>query len=105
MVAYLGLLESLKTLLRMPGKTRQDTAFDNADYLRKRLSEMRIPYYDYGPKNNSAIVSCVPEDLEAKHENMTKNRVHCSVRNGRLRISPHFYNNRGDIDTIIEYLG
>ncbi len=104
MIAYVGLLESLKTLLKIPGKTRERAAMDNANYLRKRLSEIEVPFYDFGEDHNSAIVSCQPSDVEKLHEELLKNRIHCSVRNGRLRISPHFYNNHKDIDTIIEYL-
>jgi selenocysteine lyase/cysteine desulfurase len=104
MIAYVGLMESLKTLLKIPAKTREQVALDNADYLRKRLSEIDIPYYDFGPKNNSATVSCEPPDVEKLHEEMMKKRIHTSVRNGRLRVSPHFYNNHEEIDTIIEFM-
>ena len=104
MVAYVGLLESLKTLLKIPGKTRERVALDNADYLRKRLSENSIPFYDFGPEHNSATVSCEPQDVDNLHQELIKNKIHCSVRNGRLRISPHFYNNHAEIDKIIEHL-
>jgi selenocysteine lyase/cysteine desulfurase len=104
MISYVGLLESLKTLLKIPGKTREQAAFDNANYLRKRLSEIDIPFYDFGPDHNSATVSCQPLEVDKLHEVLLKNRIHSSVRNGRLRISPHFYNNHKDIDTIVEYL-
>jgi selenocysteine lyase/cysteine desulfurase len=104
MVAYVGLLESLKTLLQIPGKTREKVAMDNADYLRKRLSEINIPFYDFGLDHNSAIISREPQDVESLHQELMKNKIRCSVRNGRLRISPHFYNNHEEIDRIIEYL-
>ena len=104
MVSYVGLLESLKILLQIPGKTRERAALGNADYLRRRLSERDIPFYDFGSENNSAIVSCKPQDVEKIHEELLKNKIHCSVRNGRLRISPHFYNNQNEIDRIVDYL-
>jgi cysteine desulfurase/selenocysteine lyase len=104
MVAYVGLLESLKTLLLLPGETRERAAMDNADYLRKRLSEKSIPFYEFGPNNNSAIVSCEPQDVEVLQKELITKKIHCSVRNGRLRISPHFYNNHDEIDRIVEYL-
>jgi len=104
MISYVGLLESLKTLLKIPGKTREQVAKDNANYLRKRLSEIGIPFFDFGPDHNSATVSCQPPDVDKLHEELLKNKIHSSVRNGRLRISPHFYNNYKDIDTIVEYL-
>ncbi|MHA1950400.1 MAG: aminotransferase class V-fold PLP-dependent enzyme [Candidatus Thorarchaeota archaeon] len=105
MISYLGFMESLKTLLKIPGKTRERAALKNADYLRKRLGEVGTPFYDFGPTHNSATVSCEPPDVDTLHEEMLKNRIHASVRNGRLRISPHFYNNHNDIDKIIEFMG
>ena len=104
MVVYVGLLESLKILLKIPSKTRESVAMDNADYLRKRLSEINVPFYDYGPEHNSATISCEPQDVEDVHKELIKNKIYCSVRNGRLRVSPHFYNNNDEIDRIVEHL-
>ncbi len=104
MIAYVGLLESLRILLKIPGRIRERVALDNADYFRKQLSEINIPFYDFGPNHNSAIVSCKPQDVEEIHKELMKNKIHCSVRNGRLRVSPHFYNNYDEIDRIIGYL-
>ncbi|MFW9844228.1 MAG: aminotransferase class V-fold PLP-dependent enzyme [Candidatus Thorarchaeota archaeon] len=103
MVAYVGLLESLKVLLQIPAKGREQYAMATADYLRKRLSEINIPYYDFGPNNNSATVSCEPPDVEKLNEKLRENRIFCSVRNGRLRVSPHFYNTAEDVDRLLEY--
>jgi cysteine desulfurase/selenocysteine lyase len=76
----------------------------NADYLRKRLSEIGVEYYDFGPNHNSPIVSCKPENVNELNEELSKNHIHCSVRNGRLRVSPHFYNTHEEIDEFIERL-
>jgi selenocysteine lyase/cysteine desulfurase len=103
-VAYVGLAESLKTLLSIPSKNRQAKAKETADYLRTRLAEIGIPFYDFGPANNSATVSAAPEGVEEIQKQLMKERIHCSVRNGRLRVSPHFYNSREDIDSLLEHL-
>jgi selenocysteine lyase/cysteine desulfurase len=105
MVTYLGLLESLKVLLQIPAKNREQAALATADYLRKRLSEMNIPFFDFGPKSNSATVSCEPPDVEKLNERLRENRIFCSVRNGRLRVSPHFYNSTEEIDRLLEHFG
>ncbi|MCK5303547.1 MAG: hypothetical protein KAJ96_10430, partial [Candidatus Thorarchaeota archaeon] len=104
-ITYVGMVESLKVIHGIPTKTRERTALDNAEYLRKRLEENGVEYYDFGPKHNSAIVSCAPPDAEKLLEKLSKNKIHCSVRNGRLRVAPHFYNSRTDIDKLMEHLG
>lgn len=102
MISYVGFLESLKVLLQIPGKDRERAALEVADYLRKRLREMDIPYYEFGSDNNSATVSCQPPDVEKLNEKLHEKNIHCSVRNGRLRVSPHFYNTTDEIDTLLE---
>ncbi len=99
-----GLLSSLETLLEIPNGTRERAAMKVADYLRERLSDIGVEYYDFGARNNSPIVSCRPDDVEDVAARLTKKNIHCSVRNGRLRVSPHFYNTAEDIDHLVEVL-
>ncbi|MHA2210695.1 MAG: aminotransferase class V-fold PLP-dependent enzyme [Candidatus Thorarchaeota archaeon] len=103
-IAYVGLEESLKTLLSIPGKDRERAALDNANYLRKRLVENDIECYDFGPKNNSAIVSCVVPDVEELNKELAKDKIICSIRGGRLRVSPHFYNTYEDLERLMVHL-
>jgi len=102
MIAYVGFKESLKVLLEIPSKDRERAALDNADYLRKRLTEIGIEYYDFPNENRSATVSCKPNNVEELHKTLFKSDIHCSVRNGRLRVSPHYYNSREEIDMLTE---
>lgn len=104
MIAYVGFLESLKVLLQIPSQNRERAALSVANYLRKRLSEIDIPYYDFGRNSNSATVSCKPPDVEKLNELLMKNRIYCSVRNGRLRVSPHFYNTTEEVDRLVDHL-
>lgn len=104
MVAYVGFLASLDVLLEMDGKKREGAAMENADHLRSRLDELGVPCYDFGDSHNSAIVSCEPEGVEALQKELAKNDIHCSVRNKRLRVSPHLYNTTQEIDRLVEHL-
>lgn len=104
MIVYVGFLESLKVLLKIPNIDRERAALANADYFRYRLSELEIPFYDFGPDNNSATVSCQPPNVEELNQKLLKNRILCSIRNGRLRVSPHFYNTFEEIDRLVDYL-
>jgi cysteine desulfurase/selenocysteine lyase len=104
MIAYVGFSESLKALLRIPSKAREKTALEVANHLRNRLSEAEISHYDFGSKHNSAIVSCAPLDVERLNETLMKDKIFCSVRNGRLRVSPHFYNTFEEVDRLVDHL-
>ncbi len=105
MVAYAGFDKSLDILLQIPGKERERAALNTADYLREQLSEKGIGYYKFEDKSRSAIVSCSPDHVDAVQKKLEKSNIHCSVRNGRLRISPHFYNTRTEIDTLLGAMG
>ncbi|MCF2136082.1 MAG: aminotransferase class V-fold PLP-dependent enzyme [Candidatus Thorarchaeota archaeon] len=104
LVAHVGFLESLKTLLQIPHKKREQAALFLAHYLQERLDEIGVEYYQFGPEHESPIVSCVPSNVEEIQKRLTEKQIHCSVRNGRLRVSPHFYNTTEDIDRLIEVL-
>ncbi|MFX0055826.1 MAG: aminotransferase class V-fold PLP-dependent enzyme [Promethearchaeota archaeon] len=105
MIAYVGLLETLRMLTSLPAKECERKALENADYVRKRLREKGIEYYEFQENHRSPIVSCSPDNVEQLEQKLKKNRIYCSVRNGRLRVSPHFYNNEGEIDSLMEHMG
>ncbi|UCE09794.1 MAG: aminotransferase class V-fold PLP-dependent enzyme [Candidatus Thorarchaeota archaeon] len=104
-MSYVGLKESLTVINKVPSEIRERVALANADHLRKRLTEIDVPFYDYGEKSNSTIVSCDLEDVESVHKKLVEAAIHCSPRKGRLRISPHWYNTTKEIDRFIEHLG
>jgi len=104
MMAYVGFLKSLELLLDIPAKKRETAALEVADYLRNRLDESGIDYYGFEDDNRSPIVSCEPADAELLQKSLLEEKIHCSVRNGRLRVSPHFYNTKEDIDLLVDQM-
>ncbi len=58
------------------------------------------------PRERSSIVSLASDRLDAGHVAacLTKAKVACSVREGRIRISSHLFNNRQDVQHLVEAL-
>ncbi len=105
MIAYVGMLQSLRMLTSLSSKARESGAIENADYLRRILDERGVEYYAFQDIHKSPIVSCRPENVEDLNKSLKEKKVYCSVRNGRLRVSPHFYNNREEIDRLMGLMG
>ncbi|MHA1792552.1 MAG: aminotransferase class V-fold PLP-dependent enzyme [Promethearchaeota archaeon] len=103
-ISYFGFKESLRLLLELGNETRQNLAMECANYLRKRLQEENIKYLAFSPDNSSHVVSCEIKSLDNSFKTLIKSKVYTSKRNGRLRISTHFYNKKEDIDKLLDIL-
>ncbi len=57
------------------------------------------------PFYRSGIYSFSSPDAEELFMFLKKHSVICSIRDGALRFSPHFYNNRDDINEVIDLVG
>ncbi|MCC6573277.1 MAG: aminotransferase class V-fold PLP-dependent enzyme [Planctomycetes bacterium] len=79
----------------------------NAD-IRKRAKAARIEIFgaDWPESARSAIVALkLPAGRdEAVHKSLRAANVIASVRNGLLRVSPHYYNNEADLDRLFAVL-
>ncbi len=104
MVCYYGLRAALGVLLQVPGADRQARAEGIARYLRKRLDEARVTHVDFPDERRSPIVACEPPDVNGAFKRLIKQRILCSVRESRLRVSPHFYNSQEEIDRLLDVL-
>jgi selenocysteine lyase/cysteine desulfurase len=77
------------------------------DYLRARLDE--IGFEQLKPRTESeasAIVCCrcSKKSPERLYRELAERNIICAPRCGWLRVSPHFYNDRSDIDKLIAAL-
>ena len=77
-----------------------------SDYLWSRLSE--IGKRMYTPRGTrSSIVSFFEQDAVEISARLMRERVKVTGREahgGHIRVSPHFYNTREDIDRFVNYL-
>lgn len=73
------------------------------DYLIERLRPLGVRFM--GPledKYRSSFINAVPSDAEAVQEAARAEGIIVSVREGGLRISPHFYNTEAEIDQFVD---
>ncbi len=52
------------------------------------------------PSNQSAIITFAGPDTSGLHRYLLNKRVYVSLREGNIRVSPHFYNTYGDIERL-----
>ncbi len=103
----LGLGAAIELILRVGIEKIEDYLLELGDYLCQRLAERGyrvISSRRAGEK--SAIISCQHERYSAEdlYHKLDQQRIITTPRLGRLRISPHFYNVREEIDRLIEAL-
>ena len=59
---------------------------------------------DLSPEHRSGIISFHGQDVRAKYDRLIARGIIVSFRNGGIRLSPHFYNNREDIERMLDVL-
>ncbi|MEG8946555.1 aminotransferase class V-fold PLP-dependent enzyme [Rosettibacter firmus] len=79
---------------------------NNTNYFIEKLLEIGLnPVLANVPSGNRAgIVTIKLSEAEQIFDKLEANNIHCAVREGMLRFSPHFYNTKNEIDRVIEIL-
>ena len=70
--------------------------------MKDAVREATERYGDFTRWDMEDFVDHYFQEVEELNEELAKNHIHCSVRKGRLRVSPHFYNTHEEIDEFIE---
>ena len=79
---------------------------ENTGHFVKRLTDIGIePLLKGIPENNMGGIVTFKHD-KANHifEELEKRRIYCAMRMGMIRLSPHFYNNKDEIDKVVKIL-
>ncbi len=102
-----GLGASIELMLQIGTEKIERYLLELTDYLCEQL--VVVGYHVVSARRAgeaSAMVCCTHETYSAEflHEHLEANRIITTPRLGRLRISPHFYNTREDIQTLIAAL-
>ena len=105
-------IAALKATLELMEEIGQDSIecylHELTDYLVQALNGLGMRVISSRRQNEwSAIVSCESETVSAEklYQALDEQGIITTARLGRLRISPHFYNNRADIDQLVAALG
>jgi selenocysteine lyase/cysteine desulfurase len=84
----------------------EESILNNSEYLINKLNEadFKPVLTDADRKNLSGIVSLRPDDANNLYEFLMQNNIETATREGILRIAPHYYNTREELDKVISAL-
>lgn len=102
-----GLGASLELLLEITIPLIRERVIELTDYLCDRAEKIGLEVYSSRrPEDKSGIVSLVVPNADPVLlvRKFKKEGVVINQRAGRLRVSPHFYNNHDEIDRLIDLL-
>ncbi|MCR8433654.1 MAG: aminotransferase class V-fold PLP-dependent enzyme [Candidatus Korarchaeota archaeon] len=98
--------ESLRFIAGIGIENIEKRDLELISYLRKRLAELDRVIFMTPEGTLSPILTFKLEGIDTKSllEYLLERNIYVSVRLGALRVSPHFYNNAGDIDRLLNAL-
>lgn len=99
-----GLLPSLKLFADFGYEDVSKRIIENSVHFTKRLNEIGFhPILENCCRENlSGIISFAHEKAMKILDGLEKKEIYCSVREGMVRISPHFYNTLEEIDKVVD---
>ncbi len=104
-LGIIGCKASTDLLVEVGTENIEKHLFSLGDYLIESLKNIDMIYNgSLSLEERSGIYSFNYKDTEVLkdlHQYLSTNKIHVSYRNGALRISPHFYNDKDDIDIFI----
>lgn len=105
-IAIIALNASLSLFKKVGHKNVKNQILDNSLYLIKILKENGFkPILENVRRDNLAgIVSFYHDNSEKVVAELERRNIICSVREGLIRVSPHFYNTKEELNSLIEEL-
>ncbi|GAB4330601.1 MAG: aminotransferase class V-fold PLP-dependent enzyme [Calditrichia bacterium] len=105
MINLAGAKATLEMMLEIGPENIERKVLQNTDFLIRELEQMGIELFtDPTPERRSGSVSFFHPRAEAIFEYLKSQRITVSLREGRIRVSPHFYNNQTDLEHFLEKL-
>ncbi len=104
-MGIVGARAALTYFLELGVETIERHLLALTDYLVAGLEELGFSILsDRNPSHKSQIVTFEAKDGQALWEYLNQNGIRVSLREGNIRVSPHFYNSREDIDQLLGVL-
>lgn len=98
-----GASASLEMFLDIGPDVIERRVLGHSDYLIHRLLEAERPLYTPIEKEHRAgIVTFRHPRAEALYDHLLSERIHVSLRDGMIRVAPHFYNTRDELDRLLD---
>ncbi len=101
-----GMHSSLQLLSQIGIKNIQKHNLELVDLLIDYLNDS--PYQiksSLEPKHRSSILSFSGKNIRKLYQRLTRNKIMVSLREGAIRVAPHFYNTKEEMDKLIQILG
>lgn len=105
-VGVYALNAALKLFREFGFKEIEDRILSNSEFLINELQKLNIKPYlsELGKRSLSGIVSFKHPEAYSILEILKDRKIEIAVREGVVRISPHFYNNEEDFDKLLNGL-
>ncbi len=105
MMGIIGARAAMQYFLELGIPAIEQHLLQLTEYLSEELETMGFAVLsDRSPKHRSQIVTFKTQRGEQLFEALQKHNIHVSLREGNIRVSPHFYNTREDIEQFLRIL-
>jgi len=105
-IGIYGLNAALDLFASVGFEKIENTILDNTEYLMHELSSAGFSplLSNVERKYLSGVVTFKDNRVTAIFEKLRNEKVHCSLREGMIRFSPHFYNTHDEVDSVVKIL-
>ncbi len=101
-MGIVGAIAALEMMLEIGPEAIEKKVLENTDFLMNHLREMGYTLYSKTEaKHRSGIVTFFHPRAEALYQYLHQQGIFVSLREGKIRVSPHFYNNFSDLERFL----
>jgi cysteine desulfurase/selenocysteine lyase len=103
----IGMRRSLQTFLEIGLEKIEERILYLTDILAEGIANKGIQIYSprNGGEKSGIITFSVGEKTQALYEKLMNKDITVSVREGMIRVAPHYYNNEADLEAFLKFLG